>query len=231
MFRRFVEVDLVLRRGRHLGREDHDLYTFVLDALEPLEGLYERYGARLIHRTDGYFFLVPSGDRLPRRQLTTGEMLVGQALALLYLDPATLESTGVVDRSAVLRRLDGLLGIEALFRTLAHHRRRFDERTASEAVRDHVARALRRLADLGFVELLDGERVRLRHALMRFTDPVRPTAEPGAALERLIRGGEVVTRSSSARSSTWAGESTTLRGSRAVPLWPLALAHKAEARP
>ena len=81
---RFVEVDLLLRRGHHLGREDHDLYTFVLDALEPLEGLYERYGARLIHRTDGCFFLVPSGDRLSRRQLSAGEMLVGQALALAW---------------------------------------------------------------------------------------------------------------------------------------------------
>ena len=122
-----------------------------LDALEPLEGLYERYRARLIHRTDGCFFLVPSGDRLSRRQLTPGEMLVGQALALLYQGPATLERTGVVDRSA--------------------------------------------------------------------------------ALERLIRGGEVVPRSPSARRSTGAGERTTLCGSRAAPLWPLALAHKAEARP
>ena len=115
---RFVEADLRLRRSHHLGREDPDLYAFVLDALELLEHLYERFGARLVHRTDGYFFLVPIGDRLSRRQLTPGEMLVGQALALHYLDPATLRDNGVVDRSAVLRRLDGLLGIEALFRKL-----------------------------------------------------------------------------------------------------------------
>ena len=33
------------------------------------------------------------------------------------------------------------------------------------------------------------------------------------------------------RSSTWPGERTTLCGSRPVPMWPYALAHKAEARP
>jgi chromosome partition protein MukE len=190
---RFVEADLLLRRGHHLGREDPDLYAFVLDAMAPLEELYERFGARLVHRTDGYFFLVPVGDRLSRRQLTAGEMLVGQALALLYLDPATLRDNGIVERSAILRRLDGLLGIEALFRALAPRRQRFDERVASEMVRTHVATALRRLAELGFIDLLDGERARLRHALMRFTDPVRPSAEPGAALTRLIRAGEVTT--------------------------------------
>ena len=32
-------------------------------------------------------------------------MLVGQSLTLLYVDRATLESTGVVDRSAALERL------------------------------------------------------------------------------------------------------------------------------
>lgn len=120
---RFVEVDLLLRRGHHLGRKNHGLYAFVLKSLEPLEGLCERYGARLIHRTDGYFFLVPSSDRLSRRQLTTGEMLVGQTLALLYQGPATLESAGVVDRSAVLRRLDrhvtGLEGDNGAGRTSA----------------------------------------------------------------------------------------------------------------
>lgn len=98
-----------------------------------------------------------------------------------------------MDRSAVLRRLDGLLGIEALFRTLDPKRQRFDERIASEMVRTHVATALRRLAELGFVDIVDGDRVRLRHALMRFTDPVRPSADPGAALTRLIRAGEVTT--------------------------------------
>lgn len=190
---RFVEADLRLRRGVHLGREDPDLYAFVLDAQAPLERLYERYGARLTHRTDGYFFLVPTGDRLARRRLTAGEMLVGQALALLYLDPATLQDGGAVDRAAVLRRLEGLLGLEALHGALATRRQRFDERVAAETVRTQVGAALRRLAELGFVELLPGERVRLRHALLRFTDPVRPAPEPGAALERLIRAGEATT--------------------------------------
>lgn len=205
---RFIEVDLRLRRGFHLGREDHDLYAFVLDAQAPLERFYERYSARLTHRTDGYFFLVPAGDRLARRFLSAGEMLVGQALALLYLDPSTLQDGGVIDKAAVLRRLDGLLGLEALHRALAPRRQRIDERVAAETVRTRVAAALRELADLGFVDLLSGERLRLRSALLRFSDPVRPSPDPGGALARLIRDGQATTTPDDDEDSSAADEAS-----------------------
>jgi chromosome partition protein MukE len=190
----FPEADLDLRRGRHIGRDDGAAYNFLVDALDHLEPLYKRFGCELIQRSDGYFYLLPSGDRLGRRQLSAGEMLVGQALALLYLDPSTLQRGGVIARSTLLERLAGLVGTETLVRTLNPHRRKFDERVAAETVRTRVTEALRRLADLGFVHLVDEPALglRLRPALMRFVDPVRGLQDAAAALERLVARGEVL---------------------------------------
>ena len=190
----YPEVDLALRRGRHIGRDDGTMYEYLVDAQALLEALYQRFGCELIQQSDGYFYLLPSGDRLGRRQLSAGEMLVGQTLALLYLDPATLQHGGIVGRSTVLQRLSALLGAELLIRTLDPRRARrgkYDERIAAEAVRSKVGEALRRLAELGFVDILDDTRLRLRSALMRFAEPVRGLGDRSAALERLVRVGEV----------------------------------------
>jgi chromosome partition protein MukE len=188
----FPDVDLALRRGRHIDRDDGEWYAFLLDGQALLETFYRRFGCELIHRTDGYFYLLPTNDRLGRRHLSSGEMLVGQALTLLYLDPATVEHGGVLTREQVLAQLAGVMGAEALVRAMNPKRRRYDERVAEENVRSKVAEALRRLATLGFVEIVEEMRVRLRPALMRFAEPARATAAPEAALERLVAAGELV---------------------------------------
>jgi chromosome partition protein MukE len=188
----FPEVDLMLRRGRHVGRDDGPVYEYLVDAQALLEPFYRRYGCELVQRSDGYFYLLPSGDRLGRRQLSAGEMLVGQTLALLYLDPATLQHRGVVARELLLQRLSGLLGTDALVRTLNPRKRRYDERIAGETVRTQVGEALRKLHDLGFVDLLDDLQLRLRPALMRFAEPVRALQNQHEAMQRLIASGEVL---------------------------------------
>lgn len=188
----FPEVDLALRRGRHVGRDDGTAYDYLASALDHLEPFYRRFGCELVQRTDGYFYLLPSGDRLGRRQLSVGEMLVGQTLALMYLDPATLQHGGAVQREALLQRLSGLLGTETLVRTLNPRRKKFDERIAAEGVRSKIAEALRRLSDLGFVDVVDDGMLRLRAALMRFAEPVRGSSDQHAALERLVQSGEIV---------------------------------------
>jgi len=188
----FPQVDLVLRRGRHIGRDDGTAYDYLVDAQALLEGFYARFGCELVQRSDGYFYLLPAGDRLGRRQLSAGEMLVGQTLALLYLDPATLQHGGLIGREALLERLSGLLGTDVLVRTLSPRKRKYDERIAAEMVRAQVGEALRRLADLGFVDILDEARLRLRPALLRFAEPVRGLADANAALERLVARGEVL---------------------------------------
>jgi chromosome partition protein MukE len=188
----FPEVDLMLRRGRHIGRDDGATYEYLVDAQSHLEAFYRRFGCELVEQSDGYFYLLPAGDRLGRRLLSAGEMLVGQTLALLYLDPATLQHGGVVNRESLLQRLSGLLGTEGLVRTLSPRRRKYDERVAAETVRAQVVEALRRLADLGFVDIIEDMRLRLRPALMRFAEPVRGLTEPNAALERLVARGELL---------------------------------------
>jgi chromosome partition protein MukE len=188
----FPEVDLMLRRGRHVGRDDGNLYDYLVDAQEWLEAFYRRFGCELVQQSDGYFYLLPSGDRLGRRQLSAGEMLVGQTLALLHLDPASLQHGGLVGRDVLLQRLSALLGTDVLVRTLNPRKRKYDERIAAETVRAQVGEALRRLADLGFVDIVDEGLLRLRPALMRFAEPVRGLADQNAALERMVARGEVV---------------------------------------
>ena len=191
----YPEVDLALRRGRHIGRDDGTQYDFLADAQALLEGFYRRFGCELIQQSDGYFYLLPASDKLGRRLLSAAEMLVGQTLALLYLDPATLQHGGVASQDTLLQRLGTLHSTEELVRIFDARKVRKgkqDQRVAAEFVRGKVAYALRRLADLGFVDLVTDVRLRLRPALMRFAEPVRGLGESSAALERLVRLGEVV---------------------------------------
>src|SRR6266516_1977043 len=194
----FPEVDLALRRGRHIDRDDGDSYVFVSDAQAQLEQLYRRYGCELVMQTDGYFYLLPSGDKIARRHLTAGEMLVGQTLALQSLDPTTIQTGGVITRDQLLARLGSLVSDRDLARALEPRRKRFDdELVVHEIIRKRVAEAIRRLAALGFVDLLDDEHLRLRSALFRFAGPVRTRENLTGDLQRLIASGEAVEAGSS----------------------------------
>jgi len=187
----FPELDLALRRGRHVDRDDVAWYALLGDAQDHLEAFYRRYGCELIHKPDGYYYLRPTGDKLSRRQLAAGDMLVGQALALLYLHPSTIERGGLHTSEELIAQLAAVMGSDALIRAFNPKRRRYDERVAQKAVRSRVGEAVRRLAGLGFVELMDGEQLRLRPALLRFAEPVRGLSEPAEALAQLVARGEI----------------------------------------
>jgi chromosome partition protein MukE len=187
----FPEVDLALRRGRHVDRDDVEWFGFLSDAADVLEPFYKRFGADLVYRSDGFYYLLPTGEKLAKRQLGIAEMLVGQALTLLYLDPATVEQGGRVTREQVLGHLATVMGTDALVRALNPKRRRYDERVAQETVRSRVADALRRLSTLGFVDAIGADELKLRPALLRFAEPVRSSADSTEALERLVASGEL----------------------------------------
>lgn len=188
----FPELDLALRRGRHIDRDDAIWYALLVDGQDHLEPLYRRYGCELVHKSDGYFYLLPINDRLGKRHLAAPEMLVGQALALLYLDPATVETGGIVTREHVLGHLAGVVGSDVLVQMMNPKRRRHDERIAAETVRSKVADALRRLSALGFVDAVDEARYRLRASLLRFAEPLRGAGAPAAHLAELVAAGELV---------------------------------------
>lgn len=188
----FPDVDLALRRGQHIDLDDPEWFAFLVEAQQWLEPFYRRFGCELIRVTDGYFYLLPSGDRLGRRQLSRGEMLVGQGLALMYLDPATLKASGVVPVAQLLELLVSLVGQDRLIANLnARRSRPRDARIAEETARKEVAKALRGLERLGFVERLPDDLLRLRAPLMRFADPVRGLTDPSRALAQLVERGEV----------------------------------------
>jgi chromosome partition protein MukE len=189
----FPDVDLALRRGRHIDADDGAWFTFLCDAQAHLEALYRRFGADLVRRSEGYFYLLPTNERLGRRQLSVAEMLVGQALTLLYLDPSTIQGGGTVTKADVLSHLASVMGTESLVRALnPAKKKKLDERVAEETVRARVGEALRRLGALGFVDFVEEDRMRLRASLMRFAEPVRGGTADAEALERLVAAGEVV---------------------------------------
>jgi chromosome partition protein MukE len=210
----FPDVDLALRRGRHIDREDAAWYGFLTDAQAELERFYRRYGAELVQRTDGFFFLLPSGDKLGRRHLSPSEMLVGQGLTLLYLEPATVEQGGVTSRDALLSQLSASMGTEQLMLAFNPKKKRMDERVAQEMVRARVSEAIRRLAGLGFVELLAEDRLRLRSSLMRFAEPVRGSGADLEALNRLVASGEVALTSDEESSESDESESSDIDNSQ-----------------
>lgn len=187
----FPEVDLALRRGRHVDRDDGDWYQFLADALDFLEPLYRRFGCELVAQTDGYFFLKPTSKPFSVRSLSDGEMLVGQALALQYLDPDTVKSGGVVTHEQLLSRLANLISDEDLANRLNPHKKHANERVTQETIRTKVATAIHRLARMGFIVKLDQDSFRLRAPLLRFAEPVRSLEDRDRALERLIASKDI----------------------------------------
>lgn len=188
----FPDVDLALRRGRHVTADELAFYTFLSDAREHLETFYRRYGCELMHKSDGFFYLLPSGDKLGKRHLRPVEMLVGQALALLYLDPRTVEAGGTIVRDDVLGQLASVLGSDDLVRALYPGKKRVDERVAQEGVRSKVSDAIRKLGALGFVSTTEEGRIRLSPALLRFAEPARLGEPPDVILARLAAEGELM---------------------------------------
>lgn len=188
----FPAVDMALRKGRHVDQADLEAYTFLVDAQGLLEAFYRRFGCDLVKSPDGYFYLVPLGPGLPRRSLTPAAMLAGQALALLYLDPSTLQTAGVVERARVLELLAGLVGPEKLLMALNPRRRKRSSTLDEERVREELDRGLRTLEALGFLDLVEEDRLLLRAPLLRFADPVRTLEDPAAALARMVAGGQAL---------------------------------------
>ncbi len=186
----FPPTDLALRAGRHIDQDDLDAYTFLVDALPWLDPLYRRYGFDLIRSPDGYFFLVPQSDKLPRRTLSAADMLVGQALALMLLDPMSIQAAGVVPRAQLMELLDKLLGADNLIFAVNPRRKRRDEKVDHELVRKEIDRALRHLASLGFIDVVQDGQLRLRAPLLRFADPVRDLGAPADSLAKLIGRGQ-----------------------------------------
>lgn len=182
----FPEVDLLLWEGRHIDDLDLERFTFLEDARSWLEGFYDRYGCDLVRSADGYYYLLPRGDRMGRRALTAACMLVGQVLCLLRLDPATLRTSAWIERVQVIGLLDQLIGSDRLGKALNPRRKRRSKAVEEEEIRGDVNTAIRTLVRLGFIDE-DGDKLRLRAPLTRFAEPVATQPHPEAALATLVQ--------------------------------------------
>ena len=76
----FPDVDLALRRGRHIDRDDSDWYAFLVDAQPWLEAFYHRFGCELIHRAD---FASKAESEVPPKLVQLQKELLAVARAIL----------------------------------------------------------------------------------------------------------------------------------------------------
>jgi chromosome partition protein MukE len=187
----FPKADVQLRRGVHISNDEEELYSYLLDAIEILEPFYERFGAELIRKEEGFFYLLPRGEQFGKKQLDAAEMLVGQILALMRLDPSNIATGGEIDAGIVLKTMNGLLDTEKIFMGMFPRRKKFIEAEAAKEIRKRVPISLRRLSNLGFLIALPLNRYRLCSSLMRFVDPVRTATDHSEALKELIEFGEI----------------------------------------
>ncbi|MGA7877987.1 MAG: chromosome partition protein MukE [Desulfoferrobacter sp.] len=188
----FPGIDHRLRTGVHIDMDDIRSYEFLLQAESFLQVFYEGYACRLVHGPEGYYYLLSEGDLLGRHRLTTAEMLVGQVLALLRMDPTYLQTTGWIPVDHILSHLEMLLSRQRLVELLAPRARGRDTETDNRKIREAVDKAINGLARLEFVtvERTSGK-VLPKKSVMRFTEPVRDVGDLASALEDLIKRGEV----------------------------------------
>lgn len=188
----FPGIDHRLRTGGHIDMDDIRSYEFLLQAEPYLLVFYEGYACRLVNGQEGYYYLLSEGDLLGRRRLSVAEMLVGQVLALLRMDPAYLKKAGQIPVDHILSHLEMLLGRPRLVELLAPRARGRDAETDNRKIREGVDKAINGLARLGFltVERMSGNVIPKR-SITRFAEPVRDAREIAAALADLIRIGEV----------------------------------------
>ncbi len=188
----FPALDHRLRTGGHIDMDDIRSYEFLLQTEPLLQVFYEGYACRLANGQEGYFYLLSEGDLLGRRRLSGAEMLVGQVLALLRMDPAYLKKAGQIPVEQILSHLEMLLGRQRLVELLAPRTRGRDAEMDNRKIREAVDKAINGLARLGFISIdRASESVMPGRSIARFTEPVRDAREMSVALEDLIKLGEV----------------------------------------
>lgn len=176
--RLFPEIDTGLRAGRHISLEgDIEAYEFISQAFELLNDFYARYGCRLVCGPESYFYLLSEGELLSQRRLDTNEMLVGQGLAMIRMDPLYIDKGFSIADEAFFAHLENHLGAEKLAALLLPQNARHRDREIEAAkIRDAIVKALNRLQKLGFVRRFIEGGIRYsqaRPAIMRFAAPFR----------------------------------------------------------
>jgi chromosome partition protein MukE len=190
--RKFAELDVALRSGRHISRHDYIDYEFVTHNFDDLESFYANYGCKLVQHPDGFYFLLPRSGLIPARQLSKGAMHLGQFIALKMRDPEVTRTNGHMSIDALIRDLETSVPVETLSQVYAPKQK---EVLTSSRVHEEVLRSLRTLEELGFVRRA-GDSIVALEAIHRFSEMARQRNAPSettlVALQ--IQRGVVITR-------------------------------------
>ncbi len=169
----FAEIDVALRRGRHLSRHDYLTYEFIAQNFDDLERFYAGYACRLVQHPDGFFFLLGQG-LLPSRKLSRGVMHLGKFIALKARDPELTKANGRISVQELLHDVETSTPPETLTKVYAPKRK---EVLTGAAVYEEVLKCLQMLDELGFVSRA-GDYVVPREAIHRFAELARHDNSP-----------------------------------------------------
>lgn len=182
----FAEIDTALRLGKHLSRRDYGTHEFITRHFDDLERFYAGYGCRLVQHPDGFFFLLARGGMMPTRRLPRSVMHLGMFIALKTRDPELTRSDGRMSVDGLIRDLETSIPADTLSKVYAPKQK---EVLTGSRVHEEIMRAMRTLAELGFIDML-GEQIHALEAIQRFAELARhnntpdQTARIGLAVQR-----------------------------------------------
>jgi chromosome partition protein MukE len=171
---KFVEVDLVLRRGGHVNRSSLTAYDWMCQNFDELQAFYERYGCSLLQHPDGFFFMTLKGGMIRSRLLPKSCVHLGQVIALKARDPEITRSSGWLTINQLMQDIETSIPKETLQKVFARSRK---ESVVDEKISEEIQRAIKILAELDFVEI-KGNAMRPLEAIHRFAELARHNNEP-----------------------------------------------------
>ena len=190
----FPAVDLLLRAGGHIspnGTEDE--YYFLAGHRSGLSNWYRRYGYSLIFNENAYAYLAPQGGLSTGSPLSISDMVAGQSLLVMMLDPKCLQIDGTYLLSDFYLKVEQILGEDGMYRLVDKRRSAVKEKLLRQ-VKERMDQSLRRLARLHFISLdRKGERIIIYRSIQRFGEQVSAmTYDPEEAIKQMIEFGKLV---------------------------------------
>jgi chromosome partition protein MukE len=170
----FARTDVLLRRGGHIGRGELVLYEFCTQHYDELKDFYTRFECQMVQHPDGFFYLLPRGNLIATRRLSKPCVHLGLFIALKARDPEITRSSGRIPVTQLLQSIETTIPREVLQKTYAPKQR---EAATDARITEEIQRALRVLAELGFI-VLEHDTVRPLEAIARFAELARHDNAP-----------------------------------------------------
>lgn len=171
---KFVEVDLLLRRGGHVNRSSLVAYAWVKDNFDELKAFYTRYGCSLSQHPDGFYCLTLLNGLIRSRLLPKTCIHLGMFIALKARDPEITRSSGWLQIPQLLQDIETSVPKETLQSVYAPGRK---ESVVDEKISMEILAALKILTELQFVEV-NGQAIRPLESIQRFAELARHDNNP-----------------------------------------------------